>query len=58
MTLPASRRGSRGIDRRGYLGARERVRVFGRWKVVDLRTLCVLCELTCYEKQAVRIMFL
>lgn len=36
-----------GIDLRGYLGERESVRVFGRWKEVDLRTLCALCELTC-----------
>lgn len=50
MTLPASRRGWRGIDRRGYLGARESVRVFGWWKVVLLRTLVTLCELTCFVK--------
>lgn len=37
-----------GIDLRGYLGERESVRVFGRWKVVLKRTLRTLCELTCY----------
>lgn len=40
-------------DTRGYFGARERVRVFGRWKVVEVRTLRTLCELTC--KQAVSV---
>lgn len=55
MTLLASSLGSCGTDLRGYLGARESVRVFGRWKEVDVRTLRTLCELTCCEeKQAVR----
>lgn len=50
MTLLASRRGWCGIDLRGYLGARERVRVLGRWKEVLVRTLRTLCELTCGVK--------
>lgn len=56
MTLEASKRGSCGTDLRGYLGERERVRVFGRWNEVLVRTLRTLCELTCYKKQAVRMM--
>lgn len=51
MTLEASRRGTWGIDLRGYLGARESVRVFGRWKLVLVRTLRTLCELTCSEER-------
>jgi hypothetical protein len=47
ITLLASRRGTCGIDLRGYLGERESVRVLGRWKVVLVRTLRTLCELTC-----------
>jgi len=50
MTLEASRRGSCATDLRGYLGARESVRVFGRWKEVLVRTLRTLCELTCGVK--------
>ena len=50
MTFEASRRGSCGTDLRGYFGARESVRVLGRWKVVLLRTLRALCELTCFVK--------
>jgi hypothetical protein len=50
MTLEASRRGWCGIDLRGYLGARDRVRVLGRWKEVDVRTFLTLCELTCAVK--------
>lgn len=49
MILEASRRGSDWMLLRGYLGERERVRVFGRWKEVDVRTLRDLCELTCCE---------
>ena len=45
--LCSSRRFSCGTDFRGYLGERESRSVFGRWKVVDNRTLRTLCELTC-----------
>ena len=48
MIFSASRRGACGIDLRGYFGARESVSVFGRWKVVDVRILRTLCELTCF----------
>lgn len=51
MTLEASRRGWCGIDLRGYLGARDSWSVFGWWKDVLVRTLRVLCELTCYENR-------
>ena len=46
MILAASRRGCKGIDLRGYLGERESWRVFGRWKVVERRTLRTFCEWT------------
>ena len=36
---------------RGYLGERERIRVFGRWKVVERRTLRALWECTCCDCQ-------
>jgi hypothetical protein len=49
MILCSSRRGAWGIDLRGYLGARDRTRVLGRWKVVERRTLVFLCEWTCNE---------
>lgn len=50
MIFPASRRGCETIARRGYRGARESVRVFGRWKLVLFRTLRTLCELTCENR--------
>lgn len=31
------------MDLRGYLGARERARVLGRWKVADSLTFRTLC---------------
>lgn len=44
MILCSSRRGAWGIDLRGYLGARLRVRVLGRWKVVEYLALTFLWE--------------
>jgi len=39
MILWWSRRGTWGIDLRGYLGVRDSWRVFGRWNVVEVRIL-------------------
>lgn len=39
MTLYSSERGAWATDFRGYLGARGRRRVLGRWKETEVRTL-------------------
>ena len=50
ITLLASSRGSEWMLLRGYLGERLSLSVLGRWKLVVVRTLRALCELTCLAK--------
>lgn len=60
MILWWSRRGTWGIDLRGYLGVRDSWRVFGRWNVVEVRILrdfepliCIMSFNTAFEKDFV-----